>query len=82
MRLPIADTSRIELVARAVVNLRPRPCHASLIGDRRSSSGSLVKFAAMSRASRASADLVAERRSDTSGIGGEAEVRGLRLKRR
>jgi hypothetical protein len=48
VRLPIADTSRIELVARTVVNLRLRPCHASLIGgDRRNSPGSLAKFAAM-----------------------------------
>ena len=53
-------------------------------GDRRSSSGTSAKFAAMRRASsrvsrfgRRSA-----RRSDMSGIGGEAEARGLRLKRR
>jgi hypothetical protein len=41
------------------VNLRLRPCHASLIGgDRRNSPSSLAKFTAICRAS---ADLVAER---------------------
>jgi hypothetical protein len=85
VRLSIADTSRIELVARAVVNLRLRPSHASLIGgDRRSSSGSLVKFTDIRRASSRVSRFGrrATRRSDMSEIGGEAEVRGLRLKRR
>jgi hypothetical protein len=50
----------------------------------RSSSGSLVKFAAMRRASSCVSRFArrAVRRSDMSGIGGEMEVRGLRLKRR
>ena len=51
MRLPIADTSRIELVAR-IVNVRLRPCHASLIGgDRRSNPGSWRRSLPCGRAS-------------------------------
>ena len=71
--------------ARTVVNVRLQPPHASLIGgDPRSSSGSLVKFTAIRRASSRVSRFGrrAVRRSDMSGIGGEAEVRGLRLKRR
>jgi hypothetical protein len=51
---------------------------------RRSSSGSLAKFAANRRASSRVSRFGrrAIRRSDMSGIGREAEVRGLRLKRR
>jgi hypothetical protein len=51
---------------------------------RSSSSGSLVKFAAMRRASSRVSRFGrrAVRRSNMSEIGGEAEVRGLRLKRR
>jgi hypothetical protein len=67
LRLSIADTSRIELVARTVVNLRLRPCHASLIGgDRRSNSGSLAKFAAMRRASSLVSSFAAARRPGSS----------------
>ena len=67
--------------ARTVVNVLLQPPHASLIGARpRSSSGSLASFTvircASSRVSRF--DRRAARRSDTSGIGVEAEVRGLR----
>jgi hypothetical protein len=54
VRPPIADISRIELVARAVVKCAAAICPASVIGgDRRSSSGSLAKStrAAMRRAS-------------------------------
>jgi hypothetical protein len=49
---------------------------------RRSSSGSLVKFAAMRLASSCVSRFGrrAVRRINMSGIGGEAEVRGLRLK--
>jgi len=72
-------------LARTVVNLRLRPCHASLIGgDRRNSPSSLAKFTANRRASSRLSRFGrrAMRRSDMSGIGGEVEVRGLRLKRR
>ena len=58
---------------------------ASLIGVApRSISGSLAKFTAMRRASSRVRRFGrrAVRRSDTSEIGGEAEVRGLRVKRR
>jgi len=50
----------------------------------RSSSGNLAKFTANRRASSRVSRFGrrAVRRSDTSGIGGEAEARGLRLKRR
>ena len=53
-------------------------------GDRRSSSGSLAKFTAICRASSRVSRFGrrAVRRSDMSEIGGEAEVRGLRPKRR
>ena len=52
--------------------------------DRRSSSCSLAKFTAICRASSCVSRFGrrAMRRSDMSEIGGEAEVRGLRLKRR
>ena len=44
------------------MNLRLRPCHASLVGgDRHSSSGSLAKFAANRGASSRVNRLVAER---------------------
>jgi hypothetical protein len=79
-RLPIANTSRIELFARIVVNLRLQPPHASLIGgDRRSSSGNSAKFTAICRASSRVSRLGrrAMRRSDMCGIGREAEARGL-----
>jgi hypothetical protein len=69
----------------ALQRLRLRPCHALLIGgDRRSSSGNLAKFTAMRRASSRVSRFGrrAVRRSDMSGIGREAEVRGSRLKRR
>jgi hypothetical protein len=51
---------------------------------RRSSSGSLAKFTANHRASSRVSRFGrrAMRRSDMSGIGGEAEARGVRLKRR
>jgi len=64
------------------VNLRLRPCRASLIGgDQRSNTGSLVKFAAIRRASSRVSRFGrrAVRRSGMSEIGGEEEVRGLRL---
>jgi hypothetical protein len=50
----------------------------------RSSSGSLAKFTANRRASSRVNRLVVERcdAGNMSGIGAEAEVRGLRLKRR
>jgi hypothetical protein len=78
-------TSHLADIARTVVNVRLQPLHVSLIGgDRRSSSGSSAKFAVMRRASSCVSRFGrrAMQRSDTSGIGGEAEVRGLRLKRR
>ena len=62
----------------ALQRLRLQPRHASLIGgDRRSSSGSLAKFTAIRRASSRVSRFSrrAVRRSDTSGIGGEAEAR-------
>ena len=67
------------------MNVRLRPPHALLIGGyRRRSSGNLVKFAAIRRASSRVSRFRrrATRRCDMSEIGGEAEVRGLRLKRR
>jgi hypothetical protein len=70
-------------IARTVVNLRLRPCHTSLIGgDRRSSSGSNgeVHRHAPRPVARQPIGRRAIRRSDMPGIGGEAEVRGLRLK--
>src|SRR6185437_2230166 len=58
----IADTSRIELVARTVVNLRLRPCHASLIGGDRRSALAAWRSSAPSAAPRsASTGLVAKR---------------------
>ena len=54
------------------MNVRLQPPHASLIGgDRRNRPGSLVKFAAMGRASSRVSRFGrrATRRSDTSGIG-------------
>jgi len=69
----------------ALQRLRLQPCRASLVGGgARSSSGSLAKFTVIRRASSRISRFGrrAMRRSDTSGIGGEAEVRGLRLKRR
>ena len=59
-------------------------CTQRLAPSRRNSSGSLAKFAVMRRASSRVSRFGrrAARRSNVSGIGGEAEVRGLRLKRR
>ena len=54
------------------------------MNDRRNSTSNLAKFTVIRRASSRVSRFGrgAVRRSDTSGIGGEAEVRGLRLKRR
>ena len=78
-------TSHLADITRTVVNVWLQPPHASLIGGgRRSSSGSLAKATVIGRSSSRVSRFGrgAVRRSGMSGIGGEAEVRGLRLKRR
>src|SRR6202043_2623666 len=72
--------------SRTVVNVRLQPPRASLIRGwpAQNGSGTLVKFAAIRRASSRFRRFGrrAMRRSNMSGIGGEADVRGMRLKRR